>query len=123
MESIISPVVSFFTTTSVDPRMQTLAAAFFAFLPFILHLFSTPYPQAEAEAEAKVEKTTLAWLVSDIEAEMLHLLSESGKEMSSVEIARALNYWPENVHTTLYGLHERGVICMRGDIPLWSIPS
>lgn len=125
MESIISPMVSFFTTTSVDPRMQTLAATFFAFLPFILHLFSMPPPKAETN-QAQVEKThvpTLAWFVSDIEAEILEVLSESGKEMSSFEIARILNYWPENVHTTLYGLHERGIICMRGVIPLWSIPA
>lgn len=124
MESIISPLACFFGTTDSDPAMQTLVASFFAFLPFILHLFSIPYPNEETgSVQTQAEIPTLAWFVSDIEAQILEVLSKSGREMSTFEIAKTLNYWPENVHTTLYGLHERAVICMSGDIPLWSIPA
>ena len=118
-------------TAPSDPY-YTLAASFFAFLPFMLHLFSIPYPNYEDDWQQQEQEQeqdsnippltpTLAWFVSEIEAEILQVLSDSGKEMSSYEIAKRLNYWPENVHTTLYGLYERGVVCMRGDIPLWSI--
>ena len=115
-----------FTIPYITPTdsYYTLAATFFAFLPLLLHYITperSPKPSPQEESSSPQKAPLLAWFVSDIEAEILELLSDVDEEMNTFDIAKSLNYWPENVHTTLCSMHERGIIRMRDTI-LWSVP-
>lgn len=122
-----------------DSTLYGWVAAFFAFLPFVLHLMNKDFwdvrglevhcqevNDPDPVPVQEVYQPMLVHQVSDFEMSVINTLSEATREMTTLELQKSLEaFWQEadDMYGTLVHLYDQDILCMREEdgVYLWSV--